>query len=381
MHKAVLLLIAVALNAVEVAIPRLPFLPWLKPGFANIITIIWIVRFGFKDALLYTALRIWISGFYFGFSLFTLSLSLSGGLLSTAVMSLLWIIFGKRKLIGTIGLGVAGALAHNAGQFAVVYLILSQNVWLFNQIPFMVGAAVIFGSIVGGLAPVINKIAGVHCGDGVVISTADAAGRLNCRPIKFINKFIVILTFAVSVSLMFIGNMAVLASAAALFSFTALSLNHKKPLTLVYPIKFYMLFLFIAVTHLFFTYGTRNGILPFTTNEGLLAFAGQSMRLWCWLQTVHIFKRFEFHALLINTLYRFFPNKKDTLEAGMIALEHFPEIIRLSKSENKIPIHTLLFKPKEALSKYVSIMAGRIAEKVRSSRREIWFNSSVRNRN
>lgn len=371
LQKAMLLLIAVALNAVELAFPRLPFLPWLKPGFANIITIIWIIKFGFKDAVLYTALRIWISGFYFGFSLFTLSLSLTGGLLSTVVMSVLWIILGKRKLIGTIGLGVAGALFHNAGQLAVVYLIMAQNMSLFGQVPFMLGAAVVFGGIVGGLAPAISKIICVDNAGGRdinTINTSNTANTINTvnpanrQPIKSINKLIVVLTFAVSISLMFINNISVLISAAIIFSLISVSLTSKKPWMFLYPLKFYMLFLFVAVTHLFFTYGTRSGILPFTTNEGLLAFTKQALRLWCWLQTVHIFKKFHFHELFISALYKFFPNKKDTLEAGMIALEHFPEIIRFAKSEKKLSISTLLFKPRIALSGYVEAVARRIAD-------------------
>jgi len=357
LQKAILLLIAVALNAVELAFPRLPFLPWLKPGFANIITIIWIIKFGFKDAMLYTALRIWISGFYFGFSLFTLSLSLTGGLLSTAVMSALWVIFGKRGLTGTVGLGVVGALFHNAGQLAIVYFIMAQNMSLFGQIPFMLGAAVIFGAIVGGLAPSINKIVDVDYAVDTNIHTIKTTTR---QPIKSINKFIVVLTFAVSISLMFINNTTVLISAAILFSLTAVSLNLRKPWTLFYPIRFYMLFIFIAVTHLFFTYGTRAEILPFTTNEALSAFAKQSLRLWCWLQTVHIFKKFKFHELFMSALHKLFPNKKDTLEAGMIALEHFPEIIRIAKSEKRIPVTTLLFRPRTALTEYVKAMVRRI---------------------
>jgi heptaprenyl diphosphate synthase len=362
LQKAVLLLIAVALNAVELAFPRLPFLPWLKPGFANIITIIWIVKFGFRDAVLYTALRIWISGFYFGFSLFTLSLSLAGGLLSAAAMSSLWILFGKRGLIGTVGMGVTGALFHNAGQLAAVYFIMSRNISLFGQIPFMLGAAVIFGSIAGGLAPVIDRIIGADHAGGTGVNTIGTA--VVRRPVSVLNRFIVILTFAAAVSLMFVGDTAVLISAAVVFSLISLLLNPEKPRIFFYPARFYMLFLFIAATHLFFTYGTRNSVLPFTTNEGLHALAKQSLRLWCWLQTAHIFKRFKFHELFINALYRFFPNKKDTLEAGMIALEHFPEVIRIAKSEKKISIAALLFKPGVVLTEYVGIMAGRITRVV-----------------
>jgi hypothetical protein len=63
-------------------------------------------------------------------------------------------------------------------------------------------------------------------------------------------------------------------------------------------------------------------------------------------------------------MYRFFPNKKDTLEAGMIALEHLPEIIRLAKSEKKIAVTALLFKPKAALTGYVNVMVRRISRAV-----------------
>jgi hypothetical protein len=50
--KAALLLVAVAINTLEFFIPRIPLFPWMKPGLANIVTIIWIVRWGFADALL-----------------------------------------------------------------------------------------------------------------------------------------------------------------------------------------------------------------------------------------------------------------------------------------------------------------------------------------
>jgi heptaprenyl diphosphate synthase len=84
--KTLWLLISISLSAIEILLPRIPLLPWLKPGLANIITILWIVRFGAKDAILYSLLRSWITGFYFGFSFTTLILSIGGGILSTSVM-------------------------------------------------------------------------------------------------------------------------------------------------------------------------------------------------------------------------------------------------------------------------------------------------------
>jgi heptaprenyl diphosphate synthase len=369
-QKAIWLLAAVALNAVELAIPRLPFLPWLKPGFANIITVLWIMKYGFGDALLYTALRVWISGFYFGFSLFTLSLSLSGGLLSTAAMFIIWAALGRRGLTGTVGMAIVGALFHNVGQLAVIYIMMSRNMGVLGQIPFMLCAAVAFGGIVGALAPVVGKILGFGIDngiDGIVDTDNIDTYRINKNHTKMTitAKLIIAVTFAVSISLMFINNLYILISAVIIYSIVSFSLNSKKPSVLIYPAKFYTLFLFVAFTNLLFSYGKRIEAVPFITEEGVTAFVKQSLRLWCWLQTVHILNRFDFHKSFIGALYRFFPNKKDTLEAGMIALEHFPEAMKLSKPSKKVSIKALITNPKDVLTGYVETVTSRIARMVK----------------
>ena len=353
-QKALWLLIAVAINALEFAIPRLPFLPWLKPGFANIITILWIIKFGFKDALLYTALRVWISGFYFGFSLFTFLLSLGGGFLSTAAMSLLWITLGKRRIMGTVGIAVLGALFHNIGQLGVVYFMMTQNIRVFAQIPFMLGAAVVFGSITGTLVPYIIKIFDT---DENSLNTESSSSPIPYRQnIIFSHKIIVILTFLASISFAFIADFWVLSISALIFSLIGWALNPKKPSVLIYPLKFYILFLFIGCMYLFFSYGTRIELLRFVTYEGFHAFVKQSLRLWCWLQAAHVLKRFHFHELFFGTLHRLFPDKSSTLEAGMIALRHFPQIVRSVKSNRKISLIKLLLSPKTALTIFTEEM-------------------------
>ena len=367
-QKAIWLLAAVALNAVEMAIPRLPFLPWLKPGFANIITVLWIMKYGFGDALLYTALRVWISGFYFGFSLFTLSLSLSGGLLSTAAMFIIWATLGRRGLTGTVGMAIVGALFHNVGQLGVIYWMMSQNIGVLGQIPFMLCAAVVFGGLVGALTPGVGKILGF----GIDTSIKEIAGQARNdenltihAKTTFTAKLIIAVTFAVSISLMFINNLYILTAAVIIYSIVSFSLNRKKPSVLIYPIRFYTLFLFVAFTNLFFSYGKRIDAVPFITIDGIFAFVKQSLRLWCWLQTVHILNRFDFHKSFIGLLYRFFPNKKDTLEAGMIALEHFPEVMKLSKPSKKFSIKALITGPKAVLTEYVGDVTGRITQIVK----------------
>ncbi len=364
-QKAIWLLAAVALNAVELAIPRLPFLPWLKPGFANIITILWIMKYGLGDALLYTALRVWISGFYFGFSLFTLSLSLSGGLLSTAAMFVIWATLGRRGLTGTAGTAIVGALFHNVGQLAVIYAMMSQNMGVLGQIPFMLCAAVVFGGLVGALTPGVGKILGFGADSVGTSGVSTDSINTNHSKTTVTAKSIIAATFAVSISLMFINNIYILIAAVATYSLVSLSLNRKTPSVLIYPARFYTLFLFVAFTNLFFSYGKRIDGIPFITEEGIIAFVEQSMRLWCWLQTVHILNRFDFHKSFIGLLYRFFPNKKDTLEAGMIALEHFPEVMKLSKPSKTYSFRMLITNPKTVLTEYVKIVTNRIAQIVK----------------
>jgi hypothetical protein len=323
------------------------------------------MKYGFGDALLYTALRVWISGFYFGFSLFTLSLSLSGGLLSTVAMFAIWAVLGRRGFTGTVGMAIVGALFHNIGQLAVIYVMMSRNMGVLGQVPFMLCAAVVFGGLVGALAPSVGKV--LEFGADAAGTDSINADRIDKAHTKtaVTAKLIIIATFAVSISLMFIDDVYILIVAVIVYSIVSLSLNIKNSSVLIYPARFYILFLFVAFTNLFFSYGKRIDAVPFITEEGVIAFVKQSLRLWCWLQTVHILNRFDFHKSFIALLYRFFPNKKDTLEAGMIALEHFPEVVKLSKSSRKFSIKVLISSPKTVLTEYVRDVTDRISQIVK----------------
>ncbi|MFP4163215.1 MAG: Gx transporter family protein [Chitinispirillaceae bacterium] len=350
-RKVVWFLLAISINALELALPRLPFLPWLKPGFANVITILWITRYGFTDALLYSILRVWISGFYFGFSLLTLALGLSGGILATTAMSLLWKLLGK-KHIGTIGLGIAGALFHNIGQLLVVYVAMARNTRIFYQLPFMLGAALVFGAIVGGVAPHIGKLlekATQKQENGLQFTRkrkkTTVADRVICG-----------FMFLLSISLMFVDHLAILSSAAISLSLIGWVLNNRNIKSLFYPIRFSLIFIFIGFMHLFFSYGVRLELFPAITREGLLLTAAQWLRLWTWLQATHVFRKFHFDGLIMETLERLFPKKGATLEAGILALEYFPKTIQNARMQKKVPLKTLLLKPRETVESFVENM-------------------------
>jgi heptaprenyl diphosphate synthase len=327
--KTAWLLCAVAINALEFFIPRLPFFPWLKPGLANVITILWIVEFGAMDALLYSLLRTWIVGFFFGFSFLTMALALSGGVLSTVVMGLAWKLTGRNRLLGTVGLGIIGAIFHNLGQLIAVYFLMSANLRLFYQLPIMLAAAIVFGGIVGGLAPVAYRVferaaephpaAGLDRSAGFASAPRDRFFSLlllaGCTAIVFTDS-----TLALGASALGVSLIAQAASKGSLSAFL-------KPLT-----RFWVLFAFVACVNIFFSYGARIEGVPFLTREGLGLTIRQWLRLWTWLQVSAILSHFNFHAVMLQVLSKVFPGHRETLFAGVLALEYFPGIAEDSKA-------------------------------------------------
>src|SRR5687768_5532577 len=113
---------AVAVHVLEAAIPS-P-LPGAKPGLANVVTLVALLRHGWAVATWVTALRVLLASLLIGtFLAPAFWLSLAGAIASLAVLGLgtAW----NRALprLGCWGLAVASALAHMAGQFAVAYAV------------------------------------------------------------------------------------------------------------------------------------------------------------------------------------------------------------------------------------------------------------------
>jgi heptaprenyl diphosphate synthase len=322
--KASLLCAAVALNALEFFVPRVPFFLWLKPGLANVVTMLWIIRFGGVDALLFTALRIWTVGFYFGFSFLTLSLSFSGGVCATAVMAVFWRLLGRRRLIGTVGLGVIGALSHNTGQVLMVWALMARNVNFFYQVPVMIAASVLFGAFVGALVPFFMRIADEY---EIPRGSRPRMAAAGAHPPKSHALFSACI-LALCVSLVFIRPCAVLAAVAAAVTAAVQVLLKGSWRAFVYPVKnFWPLFVFVAALYLFFSFGKRIEAVPLVTYEGAAATAAQWLRLWTWLELSFVFTCFRFHTVVFAALKRLFPSHRDTLYAGLLALEYFPFLI------------------------------------------------------
>jgi heptaprenyl diphosphate synthase len=146
-HIARLAAFAIGLSLAEAALPS-P-LPGVKPGLANIITLLVLQRFGWRTAAWVTLLRVVAGSLLLGTFLSPgFVLSFSGALLSLTVLG------AAHKLparhFGPVSHSILAAFAHIAAQLGVVYLWLIPHAGVLYLAPVFAAAALLFG-IVNGL--------------------------------------------------------------------------------------------------------------------------------------------------------------------------------------------------------------------------------------
>ncbi|MDP2759585.1 MAG: Gx transporter family protein [Sideroxyarcus sp.] len=141
--------VALGLTVLENAIPS-P-LPGVKPGLANIITLIVLARFGWRAAAWVSLLRVVAGSLLFGnFLAPGFFLSLAGALLSLFVLA-----FARHlppRWFGAVTHSILAAFAHIAGQMSVVYLWLIPHAGIAYLIPIFATAALVFGTVNGLVA-------------------------------------------------------------------------------------------------------------------------------------------------------------------------------------------------------------------------------------
>lgn len=131
---------ALVLHYIEGFIPVLA--PGAKLGLANIITMITLVLFGFKEAMAIVIIRSVLSPLLGG-SITGILYSLSGGLLSGIVMALLYI--NLRDYFSFMGISTAGAVFHNIGQLLAASWIFNTIGILYTYLPILMIAAIATG--------------------------------------------------------------------------------------------------------------------------------------------------------------------------------------------------------------------------------------------
>ena len=144
---------AMILSYIESKIPPFVAIPGIKVGLANIAVIFTLYKFGAKDAVIVSFLRVLLVSMLFGTGV-SLTYSVSGAILSLAVM----IVLKKLTPLRETAVSVCGGVMHNVGQIAAASFMLSTNVVIY-YLPFLVVSGTIAGIAVGiTSAALVKKI-------------------------------------------------------------------------------------------------------------------------------------------------------------------------------------------------------------------------------
>jgi len=141
-HLAGMTAIALGLTVLESAIPS-P-LPGVKPGLANIVTLVVLARFGWRAAAWVSLLRVVAGSLLFGnFLAPGFFLSLTGAICSLLVLACAQHL--PARWFGFITHSIFASFAHIAGQMSLVYVWLIPHSGIAYLIPIFATAALIFG--------------------------------------------------------------------------------------------------------------------------------------------------------------------------------------------------------------------------------------------
>lgn len=146
--------LAVLVHLLEAGIPS-P-VPGIKPGLANVVTLIVWARWGLGSAIWVTGLRVLIGSLLVGSFLAPgFWLSASGAVFSLVALSAAsgWNALAPPRLaLSVVGASALSAVAHVSGQFMVAWTVFIPHPGLLTLLPVLLGMALLLGVVTGLLA-------------------------------------------------------------------------------------------------------------------------------------------------------------------------------------------------------------------------------------
>ncbi len=142
--------LAITVHIAESALPS-PF-PGIKPGLANVVTLLVMCRYGWRMAAWVSLLRVLLGSVLIGTFLSpAFFMSAAGALASILVLGIIY--EASRHLggwaVGPLGLGIAAAMAHMSGQFWVAYTLFVPHAGLLTVYPVLMTLAAALGVVSG----------------------------------------------------------------------------------------------------------------------------------------------------------------------------------------------------------------------------------------
>ncbi len=149
---ALLASLALIFSYVEAIIPYNPGVPGIKLGIANIVTVVALYRYGWKEAASVSIIRIVIAGLLFN-GLFGMLYSLAG-----AALSLLGMIgLKKTGLFSVTGVSMAAGVLHNLGQLLIAAALI-EDLRIFFYFPVLLFSGIAAGIFVGITAQMVLRV-------------------------------------------------------------------------------------------------------------------------------------------------------------------------------------------------------------------------------
>lgn len=142
-----LLAIAIVLNIIESAFPIIP-VPGAKLGFANIVTLIVLYIYSFKDSSILTIMRVLLVSLLSGKLLGPVFyMSLAGAIVATIAMGAM----KKTNYFGMVGVSVIGSIFHCIGQIIAGIFVIGSTAVLW-YLPIMLFLSIPSGILTGIIA-------------------------------------------------------------------------------------------------------------------------------------------------------------------------------------------------------------------------------------
>lgn len=142
---SILVSIGLALSVLESAIPLPIAMPGARLGLSNMVVLVTIIIFGFKEGITVSMLKSIVLVLVTG-SISSFIYSFSGAILSCIVMYLAYRFFSS--IFSLMGVSILGALSHVTAQISVASLMMN-NAKIYTYLPFLMLTSIFTGYFVG----------------------------------------------------------------------------------------------------------------------------------------------------------------------------------------------------------------------------------------
>lgn len=155
---SLLVSIGLALSVLESSIPLPITVPGAKLGLSNMVILVTLVIFGFKEALIVGILKSIVLVLVTG-SISSFLYSISGAIFSCITMFIVYRYFSR--IFSLIGVSIFGAVSHNFAQVSVASFMM-YNARIFSYLPILLLMSLFTGYFVGLTSIYISKNLQVH---------------------------------------------------------------------------------------------------------------------------------------------------------------------------------------------------------------------------